>query len=160
MKIVSYNIHYAIGKDERYDLERIVSALEGADIIALQEVERHFDTPQSPSQPEDIAALLPGYYWVYDAAFDIDCSERCADGSIANRRRQHGQMTLGRWPIIAKRYFPLPRVYIADEFNMQMGMLEAVIDTPAGALRVYNLHFGSVSGESAVTGRRLERPQR
>ena len=40
MKIVSYNIHYAIGKNEHYDLERIVAALEGADIIALQEVER------------------------------------------------------------------------------------------------------------------------
>jgi endonuclease/exonuclease/phosphatase family metal-dependent hydrolase len=30
---------------------------------------------------------------------------------------------------------------------MQMGVLEGVIDTPLGALRVYNLHFGSVSGE-------------
>ena len=38
MKIVAYNIHYAIGKDERYDLERVVTAVEGADIIALQEV--------------------------------------------------------------------------------------------------------------------------
>jgi endonuclease/exonuclease/phosphatase family metal-dependent hydrolase len=46
MKIVSYNIHYAIGKDERYDLERVVNAVEGADIIALQEVERHYDTPK------------------------------------------------------------------------------------------------------------------
>ena len=150
MKIVSYNIHYAIGKDESYDLERIAAAVEGADIIALQEVERHFDTPQSPSQPEDLAALLPGYYWVYDAAFDIDCSDRRVDGSIVNRRRQHGQMLLSRWPIIAKRYFPLPRIYIADEFNMQMGMLEGVIDTPLGALRVYNLHFGSVSGEERM----------
>jgi endonuclease/exonuclease/phosphatase family metal-dependent hydrolase len=39
MKIVSYNIHYAIGKDDRYDLERIATAVAGADIIALQEVE-------------------------------------------------------------------------------------------------------------------------
>ena len=147
MKIVSYNIHYAIGKDEHYDLERIVVSLEGADIIALQEVERYYDTPQSPSQPEDIAALLPAYYWVYDASFDIDCSERRADGSIVNRRRQHGQMLLSRWPIISKRFFPLPRIYIGDEFNMQMGVLEGVIDTPLGALRLYNVHFGSVSGE-------------
>jgi endonuclease/exonuclease/phosphatase family metal-dependent hydrolase len=147
LKIVSYNIHYAIGKDERYDLERIVAAVEGADVIALQEVERHYDSPQGPSQPEDLAALLPGYYWVYDAAFDVDCSERRADSSIVNRRRQHGQMLLSRWPILSKRYFALPRIYIADEFNMQMGVLEGIVETPLGALRIYNLHFGSVSGE-------------
>jgi endonuclease/exonuclease/phosphatase family metal-dependent hydrolase len=147
MKIVSYNIHYAIGKDDRYDLERIVAAVAGADIIALQEVERHFDSPQSPSQPEDIAALLPEHYWVYDASFDIDCSERHEDGRVTNRRRQHGKMLLSRWPIITKRYFALPRVYIDDEFNMQMGALEGIIDTPLGALRIYNVHFGSVSSE-------------
>ena len=31
MKMVSYSIHYAIGKDERYDLERIGAALKGAE---------------------------------------------------------------------------------------------------------------------------------
>jgi len=144
VKIVSYNIHYAIGKDERYDLERVVDAVRGADIIALQEVERFYDTPQSPTQPEDIAALLPDYYWVYDASFDIDCSEKQADGRIVNRRRQHGQMLLSRWPIVSKRYFPLPRLPTADEFNMQMGVLEGLIDTPSGRLRIYNVHFGSV----------------
>jgi endonuclease/exonuclease/phosphatase family metal-dependent hydrolase len=144
VKIVSYNIHYAIGKDERYDLERVIDTVRGADLIALQEVERHYDAPQSPAQPEDIAALLPDYYWVYDAAFDIDCSERRADGSICNRRRQHGQMLLSRWPILSKRYFPLPRLPTADEFNMQMGALEGLIDTPLGRLRIYNVHFGSV----------------
>ena len=118
MKIVTYNIHYAIGKDDRYDLARIAATLEGADIIALQEVERFYDSPQSPSQPEDIAELFPDHYRIFDASFDVDCSERRADGSILNRRRQHGQMLLSRWPIISKRYFALPRVYIADEFNM------------------------------------------
>jgi len=150
VKAVTYNIHYAIGKDERYDLERVVGAVRGADLIALQEVERHYDTSRSPAQPEDIGALLPDYYWVYDAAFDVDCSTRRADGSILNRRRQHGQMLLCRWPIVARRYFPLPRVYIADEFNMQMGVLEGIVGTPLGALRVYNLHFGSVSGEERL----------
>lgn len=145
MKIASYNIHYAIGKDERYDLERVIDGVRGADIIALQEVERHYDSPQGPSQPEDIAALLPDYFWVYDAAFDIDCSERRADGSIANRRRQHGQMLLSRWPILSKRYFALPRIRCADEFNMQMGVLEGIIETDCKTLRIYNLHLGSVS---------------
>lgn len=147
MKIVSYNIHYAIGKDSRYDLARIVETVAGADIIGLQEVERNYGPPGGPLQPEEIAALLPDYYWVFDAAFDIDDSERHQDGTILNRRCQHGQMLLSRWPILSKRYFPLPRLDIDYQFNMQMGVLEGVLETPLGALRVYVLHLGSVSGE-------------
>ncbi len=150
MKIVTYNIHYAIGKDDQYDLERVVNSVHGADIIALQEVERNYGPPNGPSQPEDIAALLPDYHWVFDASFDIDGSEKQADGTIMNRRRQHGQMLLSRWPIVSKRYFPLPRINIESEFNMQMGVIEGVLDTPAGVLRVYNVHFGSVSSEERI----------
>lgn len=40
MKLATYNIHYGLGKDERYDLARIAKDVAGADIIALQEVER------------------------------------------------------------------------------------------------------------------------
>jgi endonuclease/exonuclease/phosphatase family metal-dependent hydrolase len=147
MKIVTYNIHYAIGKDNRYDLERVVDEVRGADIIALQEVERNYGPPDGPSQPEDIAALLPDYYWVFDTSFDIDGSEKLGDGTILNRRRQHGKMLLSRWPISSKRYYPLPRLNIESEFNMQMGVLEGVVDTPVGLLRLYDVHFGSVSSE-------------
>jgi endonuclease/exonuclease/phosphatase family metal-dependent hydrolase len=147
MKIVSYNIHYAIGKDNKYDLDRIIDEIAGADIIALQEVERFYGPPHQPSQPEDIGELLKDYYWVYDAAFDVDGSESLSDGTVINRRRQHGQMLLSRWPIISKRYYPLPRTNIENTFNMQMGMIEGVIETPAGKLRIYNVHFGSVSSE-------------
>lgn len=145
MKIVTYNIHYAIGKDNQYDLERVIDSVRDADIIALQEVERNYGPPDGPSQPEDIALLLPDYYWVFDAAFDIDGSIRNSDGSITNRRRQHGQMLLSRWPIHYKRYYPLPRIRIDTQFNMQMGVLESVIETPLGWLRVNNVHFGSVA---------------
>jgi len=147
MKIVTYNIHYAIGKDGQYDLKRIVDAVRGADIIALQEVERNYGPLDGPSQPENIGALLLEYYWIYDAAFDIDGSERRCDGTIVNRRIQHGQMLLSRWPILSKRYYPLPRLNIEYEFNMQMGVLEGVLDTPTGALRIYVVHFGSASSE-------------
>jgi len=145
MKVVTYNIHYAIGKDNRYDLERVIDSVGDADIIALQEVERNYGPPDGPSQPEDIAQLLPDYYWVFDAAFDIDGSTRNTDGGIANCRRQHGQMLLSRWPILSKRYYPLPRIHIDTQFNMQMGVLEGVTDTPLGLVRLYVLHFGSVA---------------
>lgn len=147
MKIVTYNIHYAIGKDGQYDLRRIVDSVRDADAIALQEVERNYGPPDGPSQPEDIAALLQEYYWIYDAAFDIDGSERRSDGTVLNRRIQHGQMLLSRWPILSKRYYPLPRINVEHEFNMQMGVLEGVLDAPGGALRIYTVHFGSAASE-------------
>ena len=150
MKIVTYNIHYAIGKDLKYDLNRIVESVRYADIIALQEVERFYGPPNQPAQPEEIAALLPDYYWVYDAAFDVDSSKKQEGGAVFNRRMQHGQMLLSRWPICSKRYFPLPRLNVEYAFNMQMGVLEGIIVTPMGPLRIYVVHFGSESGEERV----------
>ena len=57
MRVVTYNIHYAIGKDQRCDIERVVEAVRGADIIALQEVERNYG-PGEQRQPEVIADFL------------------------------------------------------------------------------------------------------
>ena len=42
MRIVTYNIQFGLGKDGRFDLERVADEVDGADIIALQEVERHW----------------------------------------------------------------------------------------------------------------------
>ena len=84
MKIVSYNIHYAIGKDDKYDLDRVVDSIRGGDLIALQEVERHYGLPDGPTQPEDIAVRLPDYYWVFDAAFDLDGSEKAVAVTMDN----------------------------------------------------------------------------
>ncbi|NKW71504.1 EEP domain-containing protein, partial [Rhodobacteraceae bacterium R_SAG10] len=42
MKLVSYNIQYGFGADGNYDLGRIAQVVDGADIIALQEVERNW----------------------------------------------------------------------------------------------------------------------
>ena len=42
MLFASYNIQYGTGKDGRVDLARIADAVKEADVIALQEVERHW----------------------------------------------------------------------------------------------------------------------
>ncbi len=143
MRVVTYNIHYAIGKDQRCDIERVVEAVRGADIIALQEVERNYG-PGEQRQPEVIADFLSDYYWIYGAAFDIDGSKKDRSGKVFNRRKQHGQMILSRWPILTRRHFPLPRLGIDHTFNMQLGVLEGLIDVPGAALRIYSVHFGSV----------------
>ena len=145
MKLVTYNIQYSKGKDGRYDLGRIARALDGADVIALQEVERNWPRTGMTDQPADLAALMPGYYWVYGPGFDMDASEVSDGGAVINRRRQFGNMLLARWPLSWSRSSTLPKMQTVDQFNMDMQALEAVIDAPGGPLRVWSIHLGSIS---------------
>jgi endonuclease/exonuclease/phosphatase family metal-dependent hydrolase len=141
MKLVTYNIQYSLGKDGNYNIERIADAVRGADIIALQEVTRNFSQLPDKDQPARIAQLLTDYYWVYGPAVDLDASERDANGKLLNKRAQFGNMLLAKWPILSSRLLLLPRMRTYDKTNFQCGMLEGVVDLPAGSLRVYSTHL-------------------
>ncbi len=156
MKLATYTIHYGVGRDGRADLARIAEAVRGADVIALQEVERNYGPGEPPDQPAALADLLPEYYWVYTPAFDVDASACAPDGRVLNRRRQHGVMLLAKTPIVSCRPLVLPKRVFADRFNMQMGTLEGVIDGRLGPLRVYAVHLGDLdSGERQLQVERL-----
>ncbi len=150
MKLVTYNIQYSKGRDGRFDLARVVGAVAGADVIALQEVERFWPRTGMTDQPAEIAAMLPGYYWVYRPPFDMDASVSGGDGAINNRRRQFGNMLLATTPIIASRLHLLPRIGSASQFNMTCGALEGVMMTGAGPLRVYSVHLAHLSSLERV----------
>ena len=62
MRLVTYNIRHSLGRDGRYDLARVVRAVEGADVIALQEVERFWPRNGMADQPAEIGVLLPDYH--------------------------------------------------------------------------------------------------
>ena len=59
MKIVTYNIQYGRGKDGRFDLDRIAEEVAGADLIALQEVERFWTRSGGADQPRLVARRFP-----------------------------------------------------------------------------------------------------
>lgn len=146
MKIVSYNIQYTLGRDNHYDLDRVVEDIKGADIIALQEVDRYWSRSGNIDQPAEIAARLPQYYWVYGANCDMHAHGLPAlDGENAervdNRRRQFGTMILSKTPILSSRNFPLPKYGTLTQHSIQQGILEAVIDTGLGAVRFYSVHL-------------------
>jgi len=145
VKLVTYNIQYSKGKDGRYDLGRISSALDGADVIALQEVERNWPRTAMADQAAELSSLLPDCYWVYGPGFDMDASEKSDDGVVINRRRQFGNMLLARWPLTWSRLHILPKLKSIDEFTMDMTAVEAVVDAPKGPLRVWSIHLSSVS---------------
>jgi len=146
MKIVTYNIQFGLGKDERFDLERIASEVDGADIIALQEVERYWHRSGNTDQPKQLALLLNKYYWVYGPYFDVDASKPEHDGSIKNIRRQFGNMILSKTPILSTRLFTLPKSALRHRHNMVVGVLEGVIKLKNNrALRIYNAHLSARS---------------
>ena len=145
MKLVTYNIQYAKGRDGRFDLGRIARAVDGADVIALREVERHWPRSGMADQPAALGALLPGHYWVYGPAFDMDASETAGDGTVVNRRRQFGNMLMARWPVLWSRLHVLPKLATVDVFNMDMPALEGVVDAPGGAIRAWSIHLSSLS---------------
>jgi len=151
MKIVTYNIQFGLGKDERFNLERIAVEVSGADIIVLQEVERNWQRSGMIDQPKILAQLLDQYHWVYGPFFDVDASHREPDGKVMNIRRQFGNMILSKNPIISTRLFPLPKSIINDQHNMVVGMLEGVVNLPNGeALRIYNAHLSAKSADDRI----------
>ena len=151
MKIVTYNIQFGLGKNGHNDLALIASEIAGADIIALQEVERNWQHSGCVDQPRTLAGLLDQYYWVYGPYFDVDASKKTSDGTITNVRRQFGNMILSRTPILSTRLFPLPKSIITDQRNMVMGMLEGVVDLGGGvAMRVYNTHLSAKSAADRI----------
>lgn len=150
MKLVSYNIQYGRGRDEVFDLERIVGAVAGADIIALQEVERYWQRSGMCDQPQEIAGLLGEYHWVYGAGVDLDASMRDEDGRLRNRRRQFGNMLLSRQPILSSRNHLLPKYASLGPMSIQRSALEGVVETGVGLLRVYSVHLTHLSAETRL----------
>ena len=150
VKFVSYNTQYSLGKDGRFDLERIVDAVREADVIALQEVTRNFGPAPDVDQPARIAELLPELYWIYGPPVDVDASNRDADGRVINRRMQFGNMLLSRWPILSSRLLLLPRMRTYERHNFQCGALEGIVVSPGGALRIYCVHLNHLHHEERL----------
>jgi endonuclease/exonuclease/phosphatase family metal-dependent hydrolase len=149
MKCVSYNIQYGLGADGRYDLARIAKEVAEADIIGLQEVDRFWKRSGMVDSPAILAAHLAKHYWVYGANLDMDASY-VENGRLVNRRKQFGTMILSRWPILSSRNHLLPKWGDLTQHSIQQGMLEAVIATPLGVLRVYSAHLSHLCAETRL----------
>ncbi len=150
MKLVTYNIQYGLDRDGQYDLNRTAKAVEGGDVIALQEVERFWERSGNVDEVAVLAERFADFYWVYAPGLDMDASYRDEDNRLINRRRQFGVMLMSRLPIISSRSFPLPKYGTLTQHSIQQALLEVVIDTPAGPVRVYIAHLSHLSAETRV----------
>jgi endonuclease/exonuclease/phosphatase family metal-dependent hydrolase len=152
MKLVTYNTQYGVGRDGRLDLERIAKEVDGADIIALQEVTRNFARNGGVDMIDGLAALLPDYFTAFGPAMDLDFGATDKEGRPLNKRFQFGNMVLSRFPIVASRNLLLPRTLRFSRGNLQRSAVEALIIAPSGPLRIYSVHLDHIS----VTERSLQ----
>ena len=141
MRLVAYNIQYGTGKDSRVDIDRIVSEVAEADVIAMQEVDRYWARSEMVDQVAAITERLPAHHWVYGPGVDLDASIRNRNGRLVNRRRQFGNLLLSRHPILASKNQLLPKMRFHTQLSLQRTMLDGVIDCPGGLVRVASIHF-------------------
>jgi endonuclease/exonuclease/phosphatase family metal-dependent hydrolase len=151
LSVVSYNIQYSLGPDNRYDLPRAIEPIRNADIICLQEIDRNWRRTNMADQFAEIQQLLPDRYCVFGPSIDVDASAISTDGTVINRRRQGGQMIASRYPIVSSRVIHMPKDDTGINMNMWSVALEAVIATPGRQIRVINLHLTDVTETNRIT---------
>jgi endonuclease/exonuclease/phosphatase family metal-dependent hydrolase len=102
VRLVTFNTHHGVGDDARHDLPRLAKVLASADadVICLQEVDRHFG---DRSEDVDQALLL-------SRALDMQLAWGPAIDrpGEAGEPRQYGNALLSRLPILISDVHPLP----------------------------------------------------
>jgi endonuclease/exonuclease/phosphatase family metal-dependent hydrolase len=95
VRLATYNIHHGVGNDGRHDLARLATVLAAADadVVCLQEVDRHFG-----ARSEDVdQALLLSRALDMRLAWGPAIDEPRGDDETV--RRQYGNALLSRLPI-------------------------------------------------------------
>jgi endonuclease/exonuclease/phosphatase family metal-dependent hydrolase len=121
VRLVTFNTHHGVGRDEKHDLARLAKLLAAAeaDLICLQEVDRHFG---ARSEGVDQALLL-------SRALDM----QLAWGPAIDDR--YGNALLSRLPILISDVHPLPG---GGEPRVA---LRTLVELDGGALWVTTTHL-------------------
>jgi len=141
LRVLTYNIHRAIGVDRRFQPERIVRIIDNyrADIVLLQEV----DEGVPRSREMDLAREL---------AADLGFPYRAVGHNVTLRKGRYGNATLSRFPILSERNIDLTiRLWKRRGCQHTAIALKDPEDPsrPPIKLDVFNLHLGLSAGQRA-----------
>lgn len=134
-RVLTYNIHKAVGVDRRFDPQRIadVIAHHDADIVLLQEVDRRPPRTGGPDLASHICRLLNYPY-------------RASSMNVHRRTWQYGNATLSRFPMGRAR-----NIDLTLRWRKRRGAQHTRLHLPLGtrdvALDVFNVHLGLSAGE-------------
>ena len=141
VRFVTYNTQFCTGLDGRTDVDRIAGEIRDADVLCLQEIDRHWKRTGYVDQAREIVKHFPDYYWAYGPGLDVDTSLLDETGRVINRRRQFGNMVLARWPLLTVRNHLLPKLNLRTSLSLQRAALETVVDLPDGPCRIVSVHL-------------------
>lgn len=135
LSLLSYNVHAGVGMDGRYDLQRVADLVDrtGADVVCLQEVDRH---RRSATEYDDQPALLADGLGMH-SAYGVTLESTPTDESGGNPR-QYGILTLSRYPISEAAPHQLTRLPDTE----QRTVLETRLDVDGTSFTVFNTHLG------------------
>lgn len=133
LRVATFNIHHGVGLDGLLDLERIAATVEatGAEVVGLQEVDRHFGERSAFVDQALWLADRLGMDVAFGANLDLDPLTPEAP------RRQYGTAILSRHRIREATNTLLPR----PEGGEQRGLLEVVVRVRGLPVRVFNTHL-------------------
>src|SRR3954449_12331878 len=135
VRLVTFNTHHGVGEDERHDLPRLAKVLASADadVICLQEVDRHFG---DRSEDVDQALLL-------SRALDMQLAWGPAIDrpGEAEEPQQYGNALLSRLPILISDVHPLPGG------GEQRSALRTLVELDGGTLWVTTTHLSRRGGK-------------
>jgi endonuclease/exonuclease/phosphatase family metal-dependent hydrolase len=140
LRVMTWNIHGAVGRNRRFDLKRVVDLIRRSDpdIIALQEV----DSRRAAKDGEDPFAVL-------QTALG---SHGVGAKSITTTDGEYGQTLISRWPMRGTEIRDIS--YLEREPRRA---IKSDIETPCGPLRVIAAHLGlSISERRSQTKALLE----
>jgi len=130
VRILSYNIHRAIGVDRRFRPERILEILDtyNADVLLLQEVDEGVPRSRELDLGRELARAL-GYPHV------------AVGHNVQLRKGRYGNATLSRFPIVRERNIDLT-IGLRKRRGCQHTRIVAESQGSRRTLEVFNLHLG------------------
>jgi endonuclease/exonuclease/phosphatase family metal-dependent hydrolase len=129
--VLTYNIHHGAGTDGKYDLSRVAQVIKdsGADLVALQEVDRNTNRTKT-DQPAELARLT-GFHACFGRAMDYQGG-------------QYGDMILSRWPVQSFDVHALP--YKAGHDREPRCIVIARVGAPGGLIVFASTHLDHTGG--------------
>lgn len=152
LRVMTYNIQHGVGMDRRLDLERIAAAIaeSGAELVALQEVDRHFGQRSGFADQAGWLAERLSMDHAYGCSLDL------APGGADRPRRQYGNALLSRYPIDEPSTTLLPRSELAGNPEDRC-LLTGRIQLAGTPIRIHNTHLHQSTPQGRLTQARRVR---
>ncbi|MEU6663043.1 endonuclease/exonuclease/phosphatase family protein [Streptomyces sp. NPDC046821] len=135
--VLTFNIHHGADPDDNLGLARTADVIRdsGAEVIGLQEVDRHWSSRSDFVDQAQWLADRLDLHVAYAANLDEDPLKP------GDPRRQYGTAILSRYPILETHNTLLPRSATGE----QRGLLEADVMVRGTELRFLNTHLEHTS---------------